>query len=391
MHIYNVKVVKVKFQFLLKKGEGNEKLIISICLLFVLVVTPKHVFAEPLNGFPHIEVADAFYAPMFNDTGLFGAFGGYFGGDSGNQLLDWSIGNTIPHSGSMTDDIVFSTSLGDFMNPANWFERMRITKDGNIGIGTSSPGAKLEIGGTAGVDGIMFPDGTLQTTATLIGPQGPQGEPGTAGGPQGPQGDTGPQGPQGNQGPQGATGPQGSQGPQGVAGTQGPAGTSMWTDGTGQVTTTGNVGIGTSDSGGHKLKVEGTFNGANGIFIDNLVINTQDSISTTSSTFIDLTNSAKTIVVPAGTAFITWSMSCFSESGFGDYRIRPVIGVSAPADGVSAISNEQQSHKTYSGSWVTTTTAGSVTVKLQVRVEGGGALSVDFNDQVTWTIIVFRS
>ncbi len=36
---------------------------------------------------------------------------------------------------------------------------------GNIGIGTDEPGAKLHIAGEAGVDGIMFPDGTLQTTA----------------------------------------------------------------------------------------------------------------------------------------------------------------------------------------------------------------------------------
>jgi len=36
---------------------------------------------------------------------------------------------------------------------------------GNVGIGTTSPGAKLHIGGTPGVDGIMFPDGTLQKTA----------------------------------------------------------------------------------------------------------------------------------------------------------------------------------------------------------------------------------
>ncbi len=110
-------------------------IIISIFLLLVLVVTPKHVFAERLShDLPYIEVADFFYAPWFNDTGLFGAFGGYFGGDSSNQLLDWSIGNTIPHSDSMTDDIVFSTCIGHFMNPADWFERMRITKEGNIVI-----------------------------------------------------------------------------------------------------------------------------------------------------------------------------------------------------------------------------------------------------------------
>jgi collagen triple helix repeat protein len=36
---------------------------------------------------------------------------------------------------------------------------------GNVGIGTPNPEAKLHLGGTAGVDGIMFPDGSVQTTA----------------------------------------------------------------------------------------------------------------------------------------------------------------------------------------------------------------------------------
>jgi len=40
-----------------------------------------------------------------------------------------------------------------------------IVDSGNVGIGTAAPGAKLHVAGTAGVDGIMFPDGTLQTTA----------------------------------------------------------------------------------------------------------------------------------------------------------------------------------------------------------------------------------
>lgn len=40
---------------------------------------------------------------------------------------------------------------------------------GNVGIGETSPTAKLHIGGTAGVDGIKFPDGTLQTTAAAGG------------------------------------------------------------------------------------------------------------------------------------------------------------------------------------------------------------------------------
>ncbi|MFQ5495222.1 MAG: hypothetical protein ACE5EX_07550, partial [Phycisphaerae bacterium] len=36
---------------------------------------------------------------------------------------------------------------------------------GNVGIGTKTPGAKLHVTGTPGADGIMFPDGKLQTTA----------------------------------------------------------------------------------------------------------------------------------------------------------------------------------------------------------------------------------
>jgi hypothetical protein len=56
---------------------------------------------------------------------------------------------------------------------------------GNVGIGTSQPGATLTVAGmiqtTTG--GIKFPDGSVQTTATLRGPQGPQGPQGPAGPP----------------------------------------------------------------------------------------------------------------------------------------------------------------------------------------------------------------
>jgi len=42
---------------------------------------------------------------------------------------------------------------------------LRILNAGQVGIGTASPQAKLHVAGTPGVDGIMFPDGTVQTTA----------------------------------------------------------------------------------------------------------------------------------------------------------------------------------------------------------------------------------
>ena len=89
-------------------------------------------------------------------------------------------------------------------------ERMRIAKNGRVGIGVSAPSAMLHVGGTAGTDGIMFPDGTLQKTATLQGPAGPTG-------------------------------------PAGPAGPQGPAGSSPWgLNGSDMTFTGGNVGIGTS-------------------------------------------------------------------------------------------------------------------------------------------------
>ncbi|MBM4253655.1 MAG: hypothetical protein FJ146_16940 [Deltaproteobacteria bacterium] len=53
--------------------------------------------------------------------------------------------------------------------------KMLITNSGYVGIGTTAPGAKLAIGGSAGTDGIMFPDGTTQTTAAISSAACPAG------------------------------------------------------------------------------------------------------------------------------------------------------------------------------------------------------------------------
>ena len=96
-----------------------------------------------------------------------------------NDAEQWVIQN----QGSQNDDLIFFAATSSKMP-------LSLSKEGNVGIGKGLPTAKLDIGGTPGVDGIKFPDGTLQTTATATGPQGPAG-------PQGPQGPAGPQGPGG--------------------------------------------------------------------------------------------------------------------------------------------------------------------------------------------------
>ena len=70
------------------------------------------------------------------------------------------IGTTAPHSklsvsGGMTIGSGYTAVMGDG----------NVAVEGNVGIGTTNPTAKLEIGGTAGTDGIKYPDGTTQTSA----------------------------------------------------------------------------------------------------------------------------------------------------------------------------------------------------------------------------------
>lgn len=76
---------------------------------------------------------------------------------------------------------------------------------GQVGIGTVTPQATLDVGGNIAVGGRVVVSNIgkwMGDTAGFAGPQGLQGPQG----PQGPQGSQGPQGPQGSQGPQGDEG-----------------------------------------------------------------------------------------------------------------------------------------------------------------------------------------
>jgi hypothetical protein len=60
-----------------------------------------------------------------------------------------------------------TTPLGS----AGWMERMRITPEGNVGLGTTTPGQKLSVAGTieSTTGGFKFPDGSVQTMAGTVG------------------------------------------------------------------------------------------------------------------------------------------------------------------------------------------------------------------------------
>jgi hypothetical protein len=68
-----------------------------------------------------------------------------------------------------TNDLIFSTYLAG----QPWNERLRIGTNGNIGIGTPAPQAKLEVAGSVKLSGagsaLIFPDGSSMTTASAGG------------------------------------------------------------------------------------------------------------------------------------------------------------------------------------------------------------------------------
>lgn len=70
--------------------------------------------------------------------------------------------------------------LGDI---TTYTELMTITADGNVGIGTVLPDAKLTVTGQihSTTGGIKFPDGSIQTKAALKGDKGEKGDPGPPG------------------------------------------------------------------------------------------------------------------------------------------------------------------------------------------------------------------
>ena len=122
---------------------------------------------------------------------------------------------------------------------------------GFVGLGTTDPQMRLDVAGPirSRSGGVQFPDGSVQTTATLEGPTGAPGPVGPEGpvGPVGPQGPVGAMGAMGPQGPVGPMGPAGADGADGADGATGPAGSdALWQVSGSEMHHTDNIGVGTT-------------------------------------------------------------------------------------------------------------------------------------------------
>ncbi len=207
----------------------------------------------PFLGTGLLQVAGGVSTNSTNGAGFYGFQNGTFVGGSELFLGAWDI-----YSGG-TNNITLTPGGGSTAMTL-------LSTNGNVGIGTATPGAKLEVngqvkitGGAPGAGKVLTSDATglasWQTPTGGVGATGPTGPAGAVGA----QGPTGAAGTNGAQGPQGATGAAGAQGPTGI-GVAGPAGATGATGapgptgtGGGQWTTngvnihnsnTGNVGIG---------------------------------------------------------------------------------------------------------------------------------------------------
>ncbi|MDY3315875.1 hypothetical protein PG630_00935 [Riemerella anatipestifer] len=167
-----------------------------------------------------------------NQTSTLEFSNGSYKSGATSQIIDQMNG-----AGDGGANLLFSTQSptpGTNPNLTEPTEKMRITADGNVGIGTASPSAKLDVNGTTRLRNL--PNGNPATDKVLLADasgnikqvastnfKGPKGDTGATGA-RGPQGLQGPKGDKGDRGLTGATGPQGIAGPVGPRGATGPKG-----------------------------------------------------------------------------------------------------------------------------------------------------------------------
>ncbi|MCG3132020.1 MAG: hypothetical protein FLDDKLPJ_02830 [Phycisphaerae bacterium] len=103
------------------------------------------------------------FASGFMFPGAFGPDENYVG-QAGNYLA-------FGHSGASEDFMGYANQTFFFKDSPGGGDETQpnVVVGGKLGVGVDEPAAALHVAGEPGVDGIMFPDGTLQTTAASAG------------------------------------------------------------------------------------------------------------------------------------------------------------------------------------------------------------------------------
>lgn len=93
-----------------------------------------------------------------------GSYASIPGGSRNRALGNYSFAAGRRAKANHTGTFVWADSTdADFSSTAN--DQLLVRATGGVGINTNNPSAALHVGGAPGVDGIRYPDGTLQTTA----------------------------------------------------------------------------------------------------------------------------------------------------------------------------------------------------------------------------------
>jgi len=116
----------------------------------------------------HSEGNASFYGQ--NDRGSFGSYGGFLHGGSanpyslfGNSLADKTV---FLSDGANSEGLMVGTTAEKpvIVGTGN-LERMRVLGNGNVGIGTATPSAKLEVEGGAKIDALTVTELKIETGA----------------------------------------------------------------------------------------------------------------------------------------------------------------------------------------------------------------------------------
>ena len=109
-----------------------------------------------------------------------------------------------------------------------------------------------------------------------------------------------------------------------------------------------------------------------------------------SPNWVDVEDTERTYILPAGTAIITWSVLAVAGSTFGaSGEIRPAIGELTPNAGTKLY---VQAHETkcFSGSWQSEIPGGETNVRLQMHTSVGDTIILGGSSRsFTWTLTVY--